>query len=432
MQKYIFLLFVLFLVNTNLYAQTDDLVDEGSVYSKFGLGMPVDFGSPSATGMGLWGVSFSEPYMPGVANPAQWGNTVYAVATGGVELTTYYASDQFGSAQHSNLSVNHFQLLLPIYKDKLGLSASFTPYTNTSYQIFDRGTRIISNGISQDTLDFITQNFGDGGVNRLELGLGWNINSTLYVGYAASLVFASIDNSYTTVFDSNEYRPVNFTRQTSGTGFGNRAGVYLTLPSIFKPDDRLSLGASINFPVTIDAERVQQSIVVAQDSDSGPETEDELVNGSIQLPMGILAGVTYQPIPKLSFTAEGQYQEWSDYRNTLKPGDENFLTDRYKIGAGIRYFPFLTGSDKFLSTFKYRFGVFYDTGHLKINDTNIETLLFSVGLGYISPLTNSSIDLSLQYGMRGTKTQNLVKENIWRVKLSLNLAELFFFRPKIQ
>jgi len=98
----------------------------------------------------------------------------------------------------------------------------------------------------------------------------------------------------------------------------------------------------------------------------------------------------------------------------------------------MKFYPFASGSDKFLSQFKYSVGATYDTGHLEVNGEDINTLMFSAGLGLLSPNSNSSIDISLEYGFRGTNSQNLVKEDIWGVNVSLNLAELFFFRPKLQ
>jgi hypothetical protein len=42
------------------------------------------------------------------------------------------------------------------------------------------------------------------------------------------------------------------------------------------------------------------------------------------------------------------------------------------------------------------------------------------------------MDLSLRYGYRGTTDGNLIKENIWAIGLSVNLAEIMFLRPKLQ
>jgi len=74
----------------------------------------------------------------------------------------------------------------------------------------------------------------------------------------------------------------------------------------------------------------------------------------------------------------------------------------------------------------------YDSGHLQLEGQRINTLKFSLGLGIRSPNSRSSIDLSFEYGVRGTNSTNLVKEQIFGMKLSLNLAEVMFYRPKLQ
>ncbi len=423
-------------------AQIDDSkANTGSIYSKFGVGMPVDYGSSGADGMGLWGVSDVESLVPGTANPAHWGYALYGKASGGIEIQNYSAEDNFGNATNSLVSINDFQLQLPVYRGKLGISGSFSPYTRKAFETSESGRRIIGSGSAADTLDFGTVNVGEGGINKIELGVGWKINNNIAVGYAASLLYVSIDNSFTTQFATGAYQPVNTTIQTSGSGFGNRFGAYLTLPSLALEDDQLNVGLAVELPVTLDGEKVQEAAFVSGDpEDPESDIEAKLASGDIKTPLGLTAGITYQAGDRLSFTTEGRYEQWSDYENELdQPVESVNFSDRLKIGGGIKYYPYVSGSDKFLSQFKYRLGATYDSGHLKIAGQNVETLMLSAGLGIISPVSpalrgtfRSSVDISFYYGIRGTKNQNLVKENIWGVKLSLNLAELFFFRPKLQ
>jgi hypothetical protein len=423
-------------------AQIDDSkANEGSVYSKFGVGLPVDYGSSSADGMGLWGVSDTESLVPGTANPAHWGYALYGKASGGLEIQNYSSEDNFGSATNSLVSLNDFQLQLPVYRGKLGVSASFSPYSRKAFETTDSGQQVIGSGSAADTLNFGTVNVGEGGINKIELGLGWKINNNIAVGYAASLLFASIDNGFTTQFASGAYQPVNTTLQTSASGFGNRFGAYLTLPSLTREDDQLNVGLAVELPVTLDGEKVQEAAFVSGDPDDPDSAiETTLASGDIKTPLGLTAGVTYQFGEQLALTTEGRYEQWSDYENELDQTVESVVfSDRMKIGGGIKYYPYFSGSDKFLSQFKYRLGASYDSGHLNINGEDVETLMLSAGLGIISPVSpalrgsfRSSVDLSFYYGIRGTTNQNLVKENIWGIKLSLNLAELFFFRPKLQ
>lgn len=418
------------------FGQSNDgsFVDEGSVYSQFGIGVPVDYGSPAADGMGLLGVAYNEPAIANLANPALWGSTIYGMATGGIGIRTFKAADNSGSALNSLLYVDQFQLQLPIYKGKLGISASFSPYTRAAYEVVETSTETVGG----ETLSVNSINTSSGGTHRLELGVGWNISPYVAVGYAPSLVFASIDNQFQTNITESEpdpgtiYFPTSFTEQTSGSGFGHRFGTLFTIPSILREDDELNIGATINLPVKIDAKRVQEDIRVANDTENEEFGDIKLAEGTIRLPLGLAGGVTYKPSNALALSSEVLYQQWSDYKNEVKIENIGVFTDRVKFGAGLSYFPFATGSDKFFSRFKYRFGASYDTGYLKVGGENIDTIMLSAGLGLLSPNSNSSIDLSFEYGFRGTKSQNLVKENIWGFKLSLNLAEIFFFRPKLQ
>lgn len=429
MLRRIALITILFgLYGSVAFAQSEDnKAQSGSVYSKLGIGYPLDMGNTAAQSMGLLGISYNETFVAGLANPAHWGSTVYGLGTGGIGIQSFNASSATQSATNTDFSVTQFQLQLPLIRGKLGLSGSFSPITEASFRTYEE-TQRITHGLQQDTLFFGKENRGSGGVNRAELGLGWEINPNISVGYAASVVFLSMDNSFFAYFPQQPYRDANFTIETHGAGFGNRFGTFIQFPNLFREGDHLGIGATVNLPVTLHSEQKQTGII-----DGGRTTGAfSSSEGDIKLPMKISAGISYRPGDLLMVGAEGLYQEWSSYQNNLKTSEEQFFADRYKVGLGLQYFPYVTGSDKFLSNFKYRVGASYDTGHLRVEGQKINTLKFSFGLGILSPRSNSSIDLSFEYGIRGTKSLNLAQEQIWGVRLSLNLAELMFFRPKLQ
>lgn len=418
----------------------DNQASSGSVYSSLGVGVPVDLTSSSALGIGVSGVSFVENNVPGLANPAIWGDTFFSMATGGLSLQKFDASDRFANSQNTTISVDYFQLQLPVKKNSFGISLSLAPITKTNFQVLQGDSRIIGSGSEADTISVQTENQGNGGINSLELGFGWRLNRNISIGYAGSLVYTSIENEVLSIFEEevnvNEFQNINFSLVTSGVGFGNRLGTLITLPGLISGEDRLNIGAAFRFPIHISGERVQES-----DKQVGNQIEtvevkegEGLGKGDVKLPMSISGGISYQPNDLISFIAEGVYEQWTDFEYDFDPTKQQLFDDRLKVGTGIRFFPYRKGSDKFFSKFKYRFGVSYDTGHLKISNQDIETLLFSAGLGILSPNvnSNSSIDISVHYGIRGSREQGLVKENFWGVRLSINLAELMFFRRKLQ
>jgi hypothetical protein len=435
----IFFLFFLLISSAAAVAQQNShLADKGSVYSQYGVGLPVQVGSSNAIGAGVWGVSDVEPLVPNLANPALWGYSIYGMASGGAQIDNLHAVDNIGAAHNTIFTVNHFQLQVPIKKNKLGLSISFTPYTRSSYKTFQNGLTV-QNSVGPATgATFSAKNEGEGGINRFELGVGWKISKNISLGYAASIYHASLKNKLTAPPPNLSFNQVKSTVLTSGAGFGNRFGAYFTIPSIGGKQSSLSLGLVLNLPVTLTGEKNQQSKFAAGNpSQPNSSGERKLETGDIHLPLGFTGGITYKPSHIWAISAEGRFQRWSQYYNRLKqmPGSVTFR-DRLKIGAGLQFNPVYSGSHKFLSQFKYRIGANYDTGYLKIRGEDINTLMITAGLGIFSPTKvqgfNSSIDLNFYYGIRGTKSQNLVKENIFGIKLTLNLAELFFYRPKLQ
>lgn len=431
MKKVVFISIVFSLLGSVAFAQSEDgKAKSGSAYSKLGIGYPVDMANTASRSMGLLGISYNEVSVGSFANPAHWGRTTYSLGVGDVGIQSYNASNATANATNSNFSINQFQLQLPIIRGKLGISGSFSPITDAQYRIFREETRYFGEGIEQDTVNMDLENRGSGGVNRAELGLGWKINSNVSIGYAGSLVFMSVDDAFTASFPQSSFRPANFTLETSGVGFGNRFGTSVQLPALFRDSDQLGIGASVSLPVSMSAARKQTGTITRR----GRSITEELpkTEGTVKMPMKISGGINYSPSNLLMVGAEGLYQGWSDYQNDFEPDEEELFVDRYKVGLGLQYFPYVTGSNKFLSGFKYRVGTSYDTGHLRIEGEQINTLKFSVGLGIRSPSSNSSVDVSFEYGIRGTESINLVKEQIWGVRLSLNLAELMFFRPRLQ
>jgi len=418
----------------------DSQASSGSVYSSLGVGVPIDLTSSSALGIGVPGVSFVENNVPGLSNPAIWGDTFFSMATGGLSLQKFDASDRLANSQNTTIAVDYFQLQLPLKKNSFGISLSLAPITKTNFQVLQENSRIIGSGSDADTISVQTENRGDGGINSLELGFGWRLNKNISIGYAGSLVYSSIENEVISIFEEeinvNEFQNINFSLVTSGVGFGNRFGTLITFPGLFSSEDRLNIGAAFRFPINISGDRIQESDKQVRNQIETIEVKEGegLGKGDIKLPMSVSGGITYQPNDLISFIAEGLYEQWSDFEYDFDPNETQLLDDRMKVGAGIRFFPYRTGSDKFFSGFKYRLGVSYDNGHLKISNRDIETLLFSAGLGILSPNvnSNSSIDISVQYGIRGSREQGLVKENFWGVQLSINLAELMFFRRKLQ
>lgn len=432
---YIFSILALFsitLIEESAQAQINtDIGRNGSIYSYLGIGVPSDFTSADADPMGLNGVSFFDPYVPNMSNPAQWGSVIYTQASGGVLLQQYRAKDAFGTASNVNLSATHFQSVFPLFKNKLGLSVSLTPVTRTNYRTFNEVILSEGDNNSNGELRYVVENRGDGGFDQFELGLGWRINKTFSIGYAGSVIFGEIKRDLNILFANDGYSPVVIHRNLNGNAFRQRLGLFINKNEMFNDEDEVSAGVSLTLPTIIKGDYEEST-----DKQTGNAIESFPINnaaasGDINLPMGIDGGLAYRFSRNVTVASEFRYQQWSDYENFAYSDDSN-LVDRLKIGAGVKYLPYLKTTSTFLSRFKYFAGLSYDTGHISLEGERIQTVLGSVGIGIPAPRSRSSIHLSLQYGTRGTRTADLVREQIWSVRLSFNLAEMMFIQSKFQ
>lgn len=425
------IIIVLLLFSTqNVLAQIEGASESrsGSFYSLFGVGYPTDNNNARELGMGIIGVSLDNNQSNSLQNPALWGKNSLTTASSGINLSRFDVSDNTSQNVNALLEVGYLQVTLPLYREKLGMSMSMYAETRSNYRFIT----IDSTAISPDNMvNYASDIRGAGGVNKLEFGLGWNINKNISVGYAPSLTFIAQNNSQDVFFDQSGFNPSNLDAKVTGTAMGHRFGSLLTFRKLFNGKDRLTVGATATLPITIDAEEeltVRKS-VNAQDQEVILRTPEK---GQVTLPMELKGGLTYYPSQLVNISLEGLFENWSKYSSDFDPNNElSMMKDRVKFGIGGEYMPYRTNSDKFLSNFRYSGGVSYDTGHLNIQNEDINTLWFSSGLGIISPRSSSSIDLSVRYGLRGTTNNNLIKENIWSFNLTVNLSELMFFRKRL-
>ncbi|MCH8495008.1 MAG: hypothetical protein LAT57_05175 [Balneolales bacterium] len=404
-----------------------DRYENASAYSALGSGFPVDYRSSQGSAMGISGVAISNRLSGNISNPALWSNTYFTLANGGISFTSYDAKDDFGSATNSNIGINHFQLQLPIYRDKMGVSIALFPVTESRFSALN----VYSDDPSTpgaDTLQYQSFFRGEGGLNRLEAGFGYELHENLSFGYAASLVFG-VQRSATDVgFITSGYSPVSFDTRTSSIGFGNRFGLYSQFLTPFTSEDALALGLSISLPVNLSSSRESISVIGNQQIVLEDGSDND---GEIRLPLEVTGGVAYYFNRYLLVSGEVQYQNWSDYKN-FSGQNEEFLTDRLKLGAGFEYSAFRHTETNLFTRFGYRAGFSYDSGHISLNDTQIQTMLVSAGLTIPSPASGSSVDINFDYGIRGTTSHELVRERIFAIRMSFNLSERMFFQRRLQ
>lgn len=431
MKKIFFILFVSAFISADAFSQSNQSATEtgnGSYYSYFGLGMPVNTAGAQENAMGILGVSYNDFDTPGLGNPAFWGVGSYTRGSSSVDLTQIIAKSPDARNKNNLFEFGTIHLVLPIVRQKLGISTALYPVTRSNYRATLEGATYPS---SQDTLSYIANRNGNGGVSKFELGFGYSITKSISIGYAPSIAFLRKSDDETIQFLDSAFRSNTVSNDLNATAISHRFGLLIAKNSLFRKDDLLQFGSSVTLPLHFDAKNRTSTTK----SISGTNKEIELDNKEnlkVSLPLQISSGFTYFMGPLVNFSVEGMYEEWDDINFESNPNQKNNLKNRYMIGAGAQYHPYRTGSEAFFSRFMYSAGISYDEGHLNVLNNDINTLWFSTGLGIKSPRSaRSSLDISLQYGLRGINADNAIKENVWTVGFTINLTEVMFYRQKL-
>lgn len=416
-----------FLSISGVKAQNDE-GRSGTVYSRYGSGMPVINNTAQEKGMGILGVSFTDNQSVGLANPAYWSSGIYTKVAANFDFTNYSIKDSLSSGNNSLLKIGSFQAIFPILKNELGMSVSLYPETRSSYNVNSVQTFSVGN----TEKEFLSNRTGTGGVTKFEVGFGFKLAKNISIGYAPSYAFLTESENETIVFADNSIASNSVNKKINGTSISHRFGVLIGKANLFSANDFIQIGGAVTFPTNFDSKKKSETVkqvgaqsVVVEVGNTG--------TANVSLPLKLSGGVSYFFNSKFNASTEFQLEKWDDAEYGFSAAEENTFTNRYIYGMGFQYHPYRSRSNKFLSKFKYSAGISFDSGHLEINNNKIETLWFSAGLGLISPdlRTNSSFDLSFQYGLRGTISNSLVKENIFAINLSVNLTELMFLRRKL-
>jgi hypothetical protein len=105
------------------------------------------------------------------------------------------------------------------------------------------------------------------------------------------------------------------------------------------------------------------------------------------------------------------------------------LRDSYRLGIGVERGGARDFAAPWLDRVSYRAGFVYDATYYNPNGQPINEWAVTAGLAF--PLSGESrCNVAASYGGRGTTADNLIKERIFRLTVSLNISDLWFVRTE--
>lgn len=404
----VFLLFTLVFIT--LYAAQAST--GGSAYSLFGIGDIRDFPSVRSAGMGFANLALPSPNAINGMQPATWSKINRVRLEAGLLYEGFKSSDGSRSLYLANSDFNGALLAIPISPaNGITTVLGFIPYSNVNYNLFEQG--------SQEGIDYQMNYAGTGGVSKGIVGLSYTPFTDIAIGSSFNYLFGTIDR--TTTFSPTNTANAGALTATSMTLKAISVTVGLQFVGLGRISESLqpfSLGLVFSTGGSFRTERQLRYEFLSE--------KDTLasVNGRMSLPAAYGIGLAYQPSERYLFAADYTIQPWGNI--TIDGVKASNIRNSFRYSIGGEQLPSRDPSGWF-GRLTYRLGFYYHATYYNINGQPINEWGATAGAG-IPLFGDARLNAAFEYGSRGATNYGLIKDNIFRMSLSVTLSESWFQR----
>ncbi len=395
----------------------------GSTYSRFGFGEIRFLPSDRSIGMGGATIALLGTNSISSINPAAWtglGRTRFVL---GVTYEGFSSKDASASSFLSGANFNGVVLAVPISTaNGVVLSLGLSPYSTVNYAVVST----VADPVIMDT--YTLSQIGEGGLSTAHLGLSLTAGKDWHFGTKLNYLFGTIKHKTNQTFSSSQFTSVELTRETKLNGIGGTVGLIYSGAGRFLHFDEsqnLSLGVVFSTGASLPTSQVNLYRYSAGASTIGLDTIN-IGEGNSFVPLAFGFGVSFMSRDRYVLAGDLYYQNWN--RGTILDAHPSELRNSYRIGIGGEILPRKEASADFLQKVAYRLGVFYHASNIRVAGSGINEVGITGGVG-LPMFGDTRFSIGIEYSIRGTTANNLQKDNIIRVSLTLNAGELWFVRP---
>lgn len=394
-----------------------------SPYTRYGFGQLSDqsFGNSQAMG----GISYGlrNGLQVNASNPASYSavDSLTFIFDAGMSLQNANFKEGNVKINAKNSSVDYIAMQFRLAKG-LGFSAGFLPYSNVGYNM--NKTNKVTTDEHGNTTAANQAYVGDGGLQQVYVGLGYQVFKGLSIGTNFSYLYGDITHTASTTFsNSNAYsssRSHKIDVSDYKLDFGLQYTHKLKEKHVLNLGAIYSLGHELNSTGYEYVEKYSGNTVITQSVDT--------IKNAFALPHTFGLGATYVYDNKLTIGLDYTLQKWEDVKFFNKDGA---FQNRSKISVGAEYLPNPIGRSYF-SNIRYRVGAYYSSPYAKIDgkDGNRE---YGVSFGFGLPLfmSKSILNISGQYVKVAPKLKGMLEENYLRINIGLTFNEQWFMKWKV-
>jgi hypothetical protein len=382
----------------------------GSSFSRFGVGDLLRYGHGRIDAMGGAGIALSGDGFINGLNPAGLTKISLTRISGGFEYSSFSSNDGTNSGRYSRGAFEGVSFAIPIAKS-LGITMLMesSPFSNVNYAIEQKDTVV--------TQDF----YGAGGLSLLSLGGSVSLLKNLSLGLKFNYVFGRMQQVAKFTFADPSFINSQIDRSDYYSGFTFTLGsIYegmgdlLSSPSL----NPLSLGFVLTTPAVLSVSH--ESILTTSQSVDTTATG----SGKVDLPLALGVGASYAFSSRYYITGDFSVENWGSAKFFgSHPAD---IRNSTRVALGFEAMPPKEAST-FWSMVAYRAGIYYHATYYRINGVPINEWFVTGGLGFpIGP--DARMNVGLHAGIRGATSDNLQRDTIFRLTVSLSASEAWFMK----
>jgi hypothetical protein len=409
-----------------------------SPYSYFGVGNLVDTRLVRYSGMGGLGIAIREdsiPFAVNFSNPASYTAirfTSFDIAGYGSIATLRDAST---SENVNKANLSYFALGFPVTK-WWGGAFGIRNFSTLGY------TSINSEEVpyADDTLTVNWIQQGKGGVDQFFIGAGFKPFKNFSFGFNASFLFGTISRIRLTEVGEQNYFSSSTFDEVSVRGFYFDYGMQYTIPI---KTSSLTLGVWGAAPLDVYAPMSRLSTMYYPTVGGISDRDTVVMRDSstwMHMPLRLGFGAMAQVGRKWGVGGEFLYEQWSQFRDT--EGKAEGLGDLWRGSVGVEFRPSFEynkrGFWSYFGKMHYRIGGFYAQSQYVIAGTRVPEYGTTIGLGFPvsrmragdNQFVQSMVNISVEWGQRGSVSNGLLLEDYWKFKLGFTLNDKWFIKRK--
>lgn len=399
--------------------------------SRFGYGTMQNSAPVSWRGMGGVGVGMNDKRVINFLNPAGYGATdsLSFLIDVGASVNMGHYRDGVNKKTTFLGGVDYIAVQMPLYKNRLALSAGLVPMSNVGYGLTTEVDLEGEDGFSK----FQQRYTGKGSLQSVYLGLGGRLWDNLYLGVNGRYMFGSVTNIVHLIPNTNSLAQTYTENSLRLRDWSFDLGAQYKFKMKNKRQDEVIIGLTYTpkLPIKPELFYFENRNFGSQNK---PEITDKNITADASLPHKIAAGLSWNIPNKMTLALDYGVELWSGVDNIFV-NDGVKMLDRHHAALGMELLPDLY-SRKYYEKMSYRFGINYSSSYLDRPVVGgLHTVGASIGIGMPVNMVVSDrlsmINLTLEYNKDISPLSKNFSQDVLKLSLGISFNETWFRKLKI-